>query len=374
MQKSHLYQINVTRDCNLRCTHCYINSEAKDKSQNINDEQIIGIAHGILEHMTKIGYEHAEIHFVGGEPTMLGLKFFEDNIPKFRSIIDKGHFKYDLSMISNLLHPDILAISKFFDGVNTSYEIKTRFISKKGNDKPILEQKWLDNVHLLQENKIKLGITTAITKPVINFGAEKLLEFYLKNNIKQIHFGFFIPIGDGLINKIDILPSFEETSQFLIKASIWYIEKRLVIPDLFVNPFESMLSSIHNDEPLDDIVCPIIAGSMDINWDGNTTPCIAEGGEIDAPWTGNIFENSILKVSESEKYLKRVFEANKPQKICRTCDEYSVCKSACGILFKYFDSNIDTECPGFKKFIKFVRLQHEIGLIPKYFAYLGKSC
>ena len=51
--------------------------------------------------------------------------------------------------------------------------------------------------------------------------------------------------------------------------------------------------------------------------------------------------------------MRKVLEAARPQKICRTCDEYRVCKSGCGVLFKFFDPTLDTECPGFKKFIKY---------------------
>lgn len=372
--KTYLYQINVTRDCNLRCTHCYIHSDVKANSKNMVDEQIMLIANGIVEHMKKINYSHAEIHFVGGEPTMLGLDFFERNIPKFREILKENGFSFEVMMISNLLHEKILDIAKLFDRVTTSYEVDSRFVSLKGKYKPILEENWRNNVRLLLENKIDLGITTAITKPVVNAGARKILDYFYNNGIKQIHFGFFIPEGDGLINYNDIMPEFEETSNFLIDSAEWYLEKRETEKDLWVNPFESMLSAIHNDEPLDDIVCPIISGSMDINWDGNTATCLEAGGSKTPEWSGNIFETSISSVAATQHFLKKVMEASRPQKICQSCDEYSVCKSGCGVLFKFFNPSLDSECPGFKKFIKYVREKNENGLIPRYTKYIGKSC
>lgn len=373
-EKTYLYQINVTRDCNLRCTHCYIHSEIKANSKQMVDEQIIHIANGIIEHMKKINYQHAEIHFVGGEPSMLGYPFFERNIHKFKELVKKAGFTAEVMMISNLLHPDILKMAKLFDRITTSYEVDSRFVSLKGVYKPALEKKWLDNVKLLQANNIEVGVTTAMTKPVINYGANRLLNYFFENDIKQIHFGFFIPEGDGLINYSDIMPEFHETSQFLIDSANWYLEKRETHKDLWVNPFESMLSAIHNDEPLDDIVCPIISGSMDINWDGNSATCLEAGGAKNPEWSGNIFETSIASVAATEHFLKKVMEASKPQKICRTCDEYPICKSGCGVLFKFYDPNLDKECPGFKKFIKFVREKNENGLIPRYTKYMGKSC
>jgi radical SAM protein with 4Fe4S-binding SPASM domain len=338
------------------------------------DDQVMHIGRGIVEHMQKIGYSNAEIHFVGGEPTMLGLAFFQKNIPLFKDMVKNAGFNAEVMMISNLLHDDILEISQLFDRVTTSYEIDTRFVSTKGVYKPALEAKWVKNVKKLQENGIDLGITTAITKPVINYGAEKLLNYFYDKGIKQIHFGFFIPEGDGLVNMNSIMPAFHETSQFLIDSANWYLERREKDPDLWVNPFESMLSAIHSDEPLDDIVCPMISGSMDINWDGNAATCLEAGGAKNPEWSGNIFTSSIAKVASTEHFLKKVLEAQKPQKICRTCDEYRVCKSGCSVLFKFFDPVLDEECPGFKRFIQFVREKNEGGLIPRYTKYLGKSC
>ncbi len=372
--KTFLYQINVTRDCNLRCTHCYIHSDVKANSKSMVDDQIMHIAHGIVDHMKKIDYARAEIHFVGGEPTMLGFDFFNKNIPIFKKIVKDAGFDAEVMMISNLLHDRIIDIAKLFDRVTTSYEVNSRFVSLKGVYKPKLEQQWLANVKKLQDAGIDLGITTAVTKPVVDFGARKLLDYFYDNNIKQIHFGFFIPEGDGLINIGNIMPKFEETSQFLIDSAEWYLERRDSDKDLWVNPFESMLGAIHADEPLEDIVCPIISGSLDINWDGNSATCLEAGGANNPEWSGNIFETSILSVVSSEHFMRKVLEASKPQKICRTCEEYSVCKSGCGVLFKFFDPTLDNECPGFKRFIKYVRDKNEKGLKPRYTKYLGKSC
>lgn len=340
----------------------------------MSEENIVKLGNDIVSHMKHISYRHAEIHFVGGEPTMLGLNFFQKAIPIFRNILSNNGFTFEVMMISNLLHQDILEIAKLFDRVTTSYEINTRFISLKGVFKPKLERQWLHNVKLLKDHGIDIGVTTAITKDVVNFGAPKILDYFYENDIKQIHFGFFIPEGDGLVNEAKIFPEFSETSNFLIESAKWYLDKREVDPNLWVNPFESMVSAIASNEPLDDIVCPIVTGSIDINWDGNCATCLEAGGAKNPEWDGNVLSESIIEVVTKDTFLKKVFRAKKPQAICRTCDEYTVCKSGCGVLFNYFDPNVDKECPGFKTFIKYVRECVNNGLKPRYEVYLGKSC
>ncbi|MFC4236189.1 radical SAM protein [Thalassospira xianhensis] len=366
MRKTFLYQINVTRDCNLRCTHCYISSDVKKASGKMEGNSFLKIVDGIAEHMQKIGYEHAEIHVIGGEPTMLGLPFFEENLPEARRRLEGHHFSFELIMVSNLLNKDIVDISRHFDRINTSWEPITRFPKKK------LEEFWQNNVTTLQDAGIDVGITTAVTKQVIEMGADAILEHHYSKGIKQIHFGFFIPSGDGLTNINDIFPPFIETSRFMMQVADWYFARRDADPDLWVNPPESMLAAIESGEPLDDIVCPIIAGSMDIDWDGKTATCLEAGGETDAQWLGNVLKTSISDVASSPEFRKEVRKAMRPNEHCMTCDEYIVCKSGCGVNFKFWDPEKDEDCPGFKAFIKDMRSRHQGGLRPRYTEYRGK--
>lgn len=370
MSRTYLYQINVTRDCNLRCTHCYIHSLVKKLSGEMTKESIVKIATGIAEHMAQIGYDMAEIHVIGGEPTMLGPEYFEEVVPLIRAALDNRGFQYQLCLVSNLMHPEIVRFARLFDRINTSWEPVSRF------PKPKLEQKWRDSLALLKQAGIDFGVTTAVTKPVVDEGARKILErLYTVEGIRNIHFGFFIPSGDGLDNKRDIFPEFHETSAFLIEAAEWYRERRLEDPDLYVNPAESMLSAIHSNEPMDDIVCPIIAGSMDIDWNGNAATCLEAGGNREAVWSGNVVETSVAAVANQSNFRRDVIKARRPHDACIGCDAYDFCRSGCGVLAKHWNPETDADCPGFKGFIDHMRSLHAAGLRPKYDSYVGgKGC
>lgn len=366
--RTYLYQINVTRDCNLRCTHCYIHSDVKKASKHIEPERAVELGRKIREHMLKIGYDRAEIHFIGGEPSMLGLDWFEQVIPALRKELDGFGFSYELLLVSNLLHKDIVGMAKLFDRLTTSYEPVTRFPKQK------LEDMWLDSVRQLQDSGVVVGVTTAITKPVINYGAKRLLDEYFEMGIFNIHLGFFIPSGDGLVNQKLVFPEFSQTSGYLIEAAKWQLEMRDKYPHVWVNPFESMLASITTGDSMDDIVCPIISGSMDINWDGNSVTCLEAGGELNVDWAGNVFESSVVEVASSKKFMMAVAQARRPRAECAGCDEYQSCKSGCGVLFKYWKPDVHQDCPGFKSFIKFVRGCVESGVKPRYTEYNPVGC
>lgn len=372
--QSFLYQVNLTRDCNLRCTHCYIHSDIKAKSQKMTMDNLLKITLDIAEHLVKIK-KNGEIHLIGGEPTMLGLAFFREAIPKMRLIFKQHDVVIEIGLVSNLLNPDIIAISKLCDRVTTSYEPKTRFVSALGVYKPKLELQWLLAVQSLQKNGIDVGITTAITRQTIQLGAKNILEWFYSKNIKKIHFGFFIPEGDGLENKEDVFPAFIETSNFLIEASKWYFAKRVVDPDVWVNPIESMVLALTTGEPVEDIMCPILAGSLDIDWNGNAATCLEAGGALEPEWAGNVLQESIIQVVENKVFKEMHLAVSKPQKsVCLSCEYYKICRSGCSVLTKHWDTSKDLDCPGFKSYIQFIEQEIEKGEAPKFGGIQSRFC
>lgn len=369
-RKTFLFQINVTRDCNLRCTHCYISSDKKAQSKFMTEDQFIEVFRQIADFLRKdeegqnrIGM--ADIHVIGGEPTMLGLPFFESTLPMVRELLGSISGKeIKLSIVTNLVTQDALGISRLFDAVATSYEFETRFVNPKtGKPKPALERMWQNNVRTLQNEGRNVAVTMAITKPAADIGARHILDHFYDNGFYNIHLGFFIPSGDGLRFIDDVFPPFEATTEFLKTATDWYLERRLADEKLYVNPIESMIDAIYHDTAIDDIVCPIIPGSLDIDWDGETVTCIEAGGEVGFDSLGNIFTHDIEGILAGAKYRRERAKAISPKPHCIGCDEFQSCQSACGILHGFW--NGEGECPGFKGFIKHVRALVEAGVKPK---------
>jgi sulfatase maturation enzyme AslB (radical SAM superfamily) len=332
MAKTFLLQINTTRDCNLRCTHCYISTAKKEISTFMTEDHFLAVFEQFANFMNspygKEEYNLADIHVIGGEPTMLGFDFYDRLLPRARELLATVQQQVKLSIVTNLVTNDALRICKLFDFVSTSYEIDTRFVSAKGRPLPKLEKMWSDNVRTLQAEGVLVNVTTAVTKPVIDFGATKLLDYFLESGFRNVHLGFFIPSGDGLINMGTVFPPFKMTSDFMIEAAKWYLERRIEMPDLYINPVESMIESVYRKEPMDDIVCPIIPGSLDIDHDGETVTCIEAGGEVDMTSLGNIFTSSISDIIDGRAYRRERSKAIVPKKHCMGCDELCLWGSA----------------------------------------------
>lgn len=386
-RNSFLFQINVTRRCQLRCSHCYILSDKKDKSPDMTEEEFLHVVRGIVEHMQadhnfSQRYNHVDIHVIGGEPSMLGVRFFESALPKAKALLRGIPQAVDFSIVTNLVTQEALEVARLFDKVSTSYERSTRFNKRKQ------EEIWRRNVvTLMAESKmpgvsgpIDFSVTTALVRPVVQAGAASMIEELVDLGFTKMHFGFFIPSGDGDLNAKLIQPKHRETAQFYIEALDWYLKHRETITDLWINPCESWLEAVYRGESLDDVVCPIVHGALDIDSDGRTISCIEKGGTNDYTSHGNIFEtreviqgdgskavefvNTIHDVLTSPSYLKEVANARRLPAACRACDERMLCQANCGVLHEQW--NQQDECPGFKTFIKRVRfLVEEEGVRPK---------
>ena len=319
-----------------------------------------------------VEYNLADVHIIGGEPTMLGLAFYQRTIPLIKEKLTQVKQQVKLSIVTNMVTDEAVEIGKLFDFVATSYEIDTRFVSSKGRPLPKLEEKWVENCKLMRAAGKEVNVTSAVTQQVINYGAAKLLDSFFEKGFRNIHLGFFIPSGDGLTNIGTVFPAFASTSQFMIDATNWYLERRLDHPNLYVNPVESMIESIYRKEAMDDIVCPIIPGALDVDWNGETVTCIEAGGEVDMDSLGNLFTEGMSSILESRKYIRERTKAIVPKAHCMGCDEMANCQSACGILHGYWNGR--GECPGFKAFIKYIRHLVEVdGVLPKSAMNLPKS-
>lgn len=361
-----LCQINITRDCNLRCQHCYISTDKKAQSQFMTIEQYKQVIDQLCDFAKKRKkYKNLEIHVIGGEPTMLPYKFHQEAVSYSKEKFAKLDINVRLGLVTNMVTSKAIKVSHLYDNVATSYEVQTRFINKQHKPVPELESKWVENcVEFINSGK-ELSITTAITRQAIDMGAANLAEYLYKSGFRHMHFGFFIPSGDGAANIGSVFPEFEETSKFLIEMTDWYLKKREVDDSVSINPVESLINSLYKNEPNDDIVCPIIPGSIDIDWDGETVTCIEAGGEVDFESLGNVYETTIDEIMSSKKYRQERQKAIRIKPHCQGCDKYKVCQMACGILHDYWDG--EGECPGFKGFIDYVEKKVvEDNVKPKY--------
>jgi radical SAM protein with 4Fe4S-binding SPASM domain len=355
-----LYQLNATRECNLRCAHCYISSDVKRASGRMRIEDLRSIASGIAEHLDGLPGTTGELHVIGGEPTMLGFEWHEEAVAALRSSLTGRQHR--LVLVSNLVSasPDeTIRIAGLYDRVATSWEPSTRF------SKPRQEEAWIGAVRRLREAGIVPSVTTALARPTVEAGASSILSRLRDDfGFLHVHLGFFVPEGDGLAGGDAMFPSFAATADFLIEAAEWYVARRDADPELYVNPIEGVLDALASGERSDDVVCPMISGSMDVDWDGSAAACLEVGGGSSPAWAGNVLRDGVAATAASPAFSKARLAAMRLRRECASCPERGVCEGACGVLQSRWDGTGE-DCPGFRRFLRRVREFREAGVQPR---------
>lgn len=173
-RKSILYLV-VTNLCNLNCSFCFNKfvDEFKNKNNKILKEE--------LATKTIQSINPDIINFIGGEPLLY------PNV--MNEIINKNQDRKRMWCISsNLFFKDIksrIPVLKNIQDFSTDIvSIGTSFNYDRFANKEEYYSLWKDNINILQNNGIKVGVTITLTKDhITNIKPEELLDI-MKNKLK----------------------------------------------------------------------------------------------------------------------------------------------------------------------------------------------
>ena len=174
----------VTRKCNLRCTHCYINA-GRPRANELTFEEITGI----LDDLKSLGV--FSLVLAGGEPYLR---------PDFPDILEyAAKLDFIIAVVTNgsYLTPEILArvprkncrITLSVDGIAAH-----NFIRGGSSTFELMQQK----LSLMKEMDVPHSVSTVISKANIH-ELEQLLTWCMEQDLifRTVTFN---PIGRGLIN------------------------------------------------------------------------------------------------------------------------------------------------------------------------------
>jgi radical SAM protein with 4Fe4S-binding SPASM domain len=176
---------NITRTCNLRCIHCYSDSEAAKYPGELSWEQMEAVVEDLA------AYKVPALLLSGGEPLVH---------PDFFKLVDfataKG-LKLTISTNGTLITPERAALLKeaavayvgiSLDGIG---DIHDHFRGKKGAFDEAVK-----GFHACHEVGQKTGLRLTLTRHNVE-NIEKILDFIHEQNIQRVCFYHLVPAGRG---------------------------------------------------------------------------------------------------------------------------------------------------------------------------------
>jgi radical SAM protein with 4Fe4S-binding SPASM domain len=199
---------NLTRTCNLRCVHCYSDSEATQYPGELDWDQMQNVVEDLA------AYEVPSLLFSGGEPIIH---------PRFEDLVtlatEKG-LKLTISTNGTLITPakaeflkahDVSYVGISLDGIG---KIHDEFRRKEGAFDAAV--RGFKNCHDADQ---KTGLRLTLTRHNVE-NIDKILDFIEEQNIQRVCFYHLVPVGRGT----ELMLLSDKESRFALDTLIARVE------------------------------------------------------------------------------------------------------------------------------------------------------
>jgi len=208
--------------CNADCIYC--NADKKGRLNRLGIDVMTILYNKVNQYLTTNVNESVEIQWHGGEPLLLGPKFFSEVSHIQDTICETTKDRIQHSMQSNLtlLNQDYLeSLTRLgLKSIGTSCEFFSSMrVLKKKTDEDLYNKKFLNGLRLLEAYPIRIGINYVVTKKTLS---DPEMIFYYLTNVNPQGIISFNPviIRDHSLQHLDILP--EEFNSFIQHLySLW---------------------------------------------------------------------------------------------------------------------------------------------------------
>lgn len=315
--------LNLTEQCNFRCTYCFVNKNPKRMTEKTMEKTLNNL-HALKK---KYKYTQINLNLAGGEP-LLAIDMIKKIVEKIKKIEKKDKPFFVLKIVTNgsLLTEEIaeyfkknrIKISISIDGMGNSNDETRKLANGTGTFKFI--QKGL---FIAKKYKILNNIGTVVSLKNIKH-IHHLAKYCLENNIGMC-MGFFkktnhLCEGEIINNETWIIP---------------YYRRMLNIVYSYYNKKKIDHSPLLDHFLLDGIKYPMIpsrhscgAGEIyfTVSTDGKIEFCPASKLQI-----GTIEDKDFIQKSRNSKLLA-IFQKDSLEQIkeCQKCEWKYICSGGCG--------------------------------------------
>ncbi len=325
--------------CNMRCKYCFYADVAEHR-----EITSYGIMSGeTAEALVKRAFEFADgvvtFAFQGGEPTLAGVEYYRNFMELVRKY-NKKNISVNFAMQTNaycipdelceILRDNRFLVGVSLDGTAALHDMNRVDASGEGTFKRVTE-----NIKKLDKYGIEYNILTVITdNNAKNIG--KIYSFLRSKNFKYLQFikhvdGFGDTDGESVYS---LTP--KRYASFLKTAFGYYYDDFKNGKYISVREFDNFVM-LAQGRPAEccgmNGACP---SNLVIEADGGAYPC--DFYVLDEWKCGNIIENSISEIMNSENARKFRARSFKTDDECRKCRYYALCRGGCA-RYRGIDAN-----------------------------------
>ncbi len=256
---------NLTKRCNLKCAHCYLDAaELEGADETTTDE-----AKGFIDEVASINPQ-AMLIMTGGEPLL------RPDFPILSEYASKRGLTVVVGTNGTLLDDSTveMLVRSGVQGVGLSLDSATPFFHDRFRGVAGAWQKTMDGIEALKRRSLPFQLQLTVTRE--NRGdIPGLIEFAAQNGAKAVNIFFLVCTGRGQ-NMTDLTPEeYEATLKYLVEAEAVF-EGRVMVRARCAPHFLRVVSSLNPESAVmkgQTSGCIAGTGYLRISPEGDVTPC-----------------------------------------------------------------------------------------------------
>ena len=312
--------------CNLKCQYCFYEDESQRRCTS--DYGLMSVERLEVVIQKTLSYATDSCHFLfqGGEPTLVGLKFYKKVI-EFQHQYNVHQLTITNSIQTNGVLMDqswaqFFKKNEFLVGLSLDGTKLTHDQYRKNHNGQGSFHQAILAAHLLKQYKVPFNILTVITEELVS-NIEEVYAFY---KVQEFMYLQFIPCLDSLASG-DRYLSTESYGQFLKKLfHLWVVDLQQG-RYVSIRYFDDLIQMLCHQYPNACGMLGRCGNHYVIEANGNVYPC--DFYVLDQYELGNLVEID-WDIIEEKRIKSRFNEAilHKPQK-CSKCKWYRLCYGGC---------------------------------------------
>ncbi|MFP4548605.1 MAG: anaerobic sulfatase maturase [Fidelibacterota bacterium] len=341
-------------DCNLACNYCFYLEKEKlfeGKKHRMSEE--------ILEEMIKQAAEQAEGRFnfgwQGGEPTLMGLDFFKKAVELQKKYGKPNQFGNSLQTNGILLNEEwaeFLRDNRFLVGLSIDGKEHVHDEYRLNKNGEGTWQKVKEAAQLLLAKNVMANSLSVVNDYSVNY-PEETYSFLKSLGFKHMQ---FIPIVESAEDGQRAAPystSAEKYGQFLCKIfDLWKADFKDGHPTISIRLFDAVFHKYVGMEAPECTLHEECGIYTVVEHNGDVYSC---DFFVEPEWKlGNIMENDLLEMLNSEKQDKFGKLKKDLPKPCLNCEWLQYCHGGCtkDRIRDPRDENMTHFCEAYKMFYK----------------------
>jgi uncharacterized protein len=348
MQPLNILIKPVSGECNLNCSYCFYHDIMDNRSSRNFGKMTESTLEKLVEASFKASKQPINFTFQGGEPTLIGLEFYDKfitlveqynvfNIAVYYSIQTNGYVIDEAWAKFFKKHKFLVGLS--IDGTKEIHDKYRKNFTLSGSHTAAI-----DAAKLFERFQVDYNVLTVVSKDITR-QPEKVYEFLEKNGNGYLQ---FIPCLDEMNTKKVERYSLSalDYGKFLVALfDLWSSDIRNN-KYISIRYFENIMNMMTGFPPESCVLQGRCSCNLVVEANGNLYPC--DFYVLDEWFIGNINEMTIEEARKNKVVDRFIHESQGVHKKCKACQYYKLCHGGCKR--EHDSSGVTRLCAGYQYF------------------------